>query len=568
VLHDVSERRQAEARLRQAAKVFESTTEGVVITDLGGKVLAVNHAFGEITGYGAEEALGQNPRMLKSGRHDSAFYQAMWASILKTGSWQGEIWNRRKNGETYPEWLTINTVLDEQRQAVNYVGVFTDISQLKRSEAQLEHMAHHDPLTDLPNRLLLIARLDHAMQRAQRDGTAVAVLFVDLDRFKTVNDSLGHPVGDRLLQEVARVLAHCVRAEDTVARLGGDEFVVMLEGLSDTDFASGVAQKILAALAKPIELDGQTLYIGASIGISLYPSDGDDPATLLKNADAAMYRSKDDGRNVFRYYSAELTRSARERLSLEAGLRQAIKEQQFILYYQPQIDVASGALVGAEALIRWQHPQSGLISPLRFIPLAEETGLILPLGEWVLTTACEQLKAWLDAGMPTLTLAVNLSPRQFRQPDLAHRIRAILDAAELDPAHLELEITEGAIMEQGEGAVATLHALKDLGVRLAIDDFGTGYSSLAYLRRFPIDILKIDQSFMRDIPRDVHAMEIAATIVSMARNLHLHVLAEGVENEEQLAFLQLHGCDAFQGYLFSPPVPAVEFQRFLERGQR
>ena len=563
---DISERKKTEARLRQAAKVFESTMEGVVITDLQGHLLAVNQAFSEITGYRAEEALGSNPRILKSGRHDASFYQAMWATIEKTGSWQGEIWNRRKNGETYPEWLTINTVRDERGVAINYVGVFTDISQLKHSEAQLEHMAHHDPLTDLPNRLLLSARLEHAIQRAHRDGTSVAVLFVDLDRFKTVNDSLGHPAGDRLLQDVAHLLSNCVRGEDTVARLGGDEFVVMLEGLHDTDIASGVARKILAALARPFEMEGQAFYIGASIGISLFPSDGNDPATLLKNADAAMYRSKEDGRNVFRYYSAELTRSARERLRLEAGLRLAVREQQFVLHYQPQIDVSSGTLVGAEALIRWQHPESGLISPLRFIPLAEETGLILPLGEWVLTSACEQLKAWLDAGLPPFTLAVNLSPRQFRQPNLARQVHAILDAVGLDPTRLELEITEGAIMEQGESAVATLHALKDLGIRLAIDDFGTGYSSLAYLRRFPIDTLKIDQSFMRDIPRDIHAMEIAATIIAMARNLHMHVLAEGVESDAQLAFLQGQGCDIYQGYLFSPPVTPPQFRQFFPAG--
>lgn len=563
VFQDITERLQAEEKLRQAAKVFESTMEGVVITDAEGNIVAVNPAFTEITGFSEEEALGNNPRIRQSGRHDESFYNAMWSSILQTGSWRGEIWNRRKTGEIYPEWLTINSVNDETGKLINYVGVFADISQLKHSEAELDYLAHHDPLTELPNRLLLSARLDHAIQHARRESTSVAVLFLDLDRFKTVNDSLGHPAGDKLLKLVASILSGIVRNADTVSRLGGDEFVIVLEGISDTRNVSDVAEKILKALNKRFDLDGQGVFIGASIGISVYPEDGHDATTLLQNADAAMYQSKEEGRNTIRLYNAGLTQKAQERLILETELRRAIDKQEFLLHFQPQVNVASGAVIGAEVLLRWQHPESGLISPNRFIPLAEETGLILPLGKWVLSTACEQLETWLEKGIPPVTLAINLSPRQFHHQDLVKQLRTILDATGIPPALLELEITEGAIMEQGEKASATLSLLKDLGVKVAIDDFGTGYSSLAYLRRFPIDTLKIDQSFMRDVPHDTSAKEIVVTIIAMARNLHIKVLAEGVETQEQLSFLQHHGCDSFQGFLASRPVTAEAFMDLL-----
>jgi len=564
ILRDVSARRAAEERLRQSAKVFESTTDGVMITDAAANLLAVNRAFSGITGYTEAEALGRNPRLLKSGRHDESFYQAVWRDIGQTGSWRGEIWNRRKNGEIYPQWLTISSVTDAAGELTNYVGVFSDISQIKQSEAKLEHLAHYDPLTGLPNRLLFGARLEHAIQRAERDGALLTLLYIDLDRFKTVNDGLGHPAGDRMLQEVAQRLSHCVRAEDTVARLGGDEFVIVLEGLADTLLATAMADKLIAAMTRPFHLDGQQVFIGASIGISTYPADGTDTTTLLKNADAAMYRSKEGGRNTYRFYNAEMTRSARDRLILEANMRQAIVQQEFVLHYQPQVDVASGEIVGVEALVRWDHPNSGLIAPLRFIPLAEETGLIIPLGEWVLFAACTQARVWHEhAGMPRITLAVNLSPRQFRQEKLAEHVRAVLDATGLPPALLELEITESALMENAEQAIVTLRALKELGIRISMDDFGTGYSSLAQLKHFPIDKLKIDQSFMRGIPHDQSDMEIAATIVAMARNLHLKVLAEGVETEAQLAFLQIHGCDAYQGYLCSRPLPVPALEHWL-----
>jgi len=566
---DITARRKTEERLRQSAKVFESTADGVSITDAAGNMIAVNRAFTVITGYTEAEALGRNPRILKSGRHDKLFYKAVWNSIAQAGSWSGEIWNRRKNGEIYPEWLTISSVTDDTGKLTNYVGVFSDISQIKQSEAERERLAHFDPLTELPNRLLFNARLDHAIQRAERDDSLLTLLFIDLDRFKNINDALGHPAGDRVLQDVARRLSNCGRVEDTVSRLGGDEFAMALEGQGSATQASGMADKLLAALTLPFDLDGQAVFVGASIGISIYPADGKDAATLLKNADAAMHQSKDDGRNTFRFYNAAMTRAARERLTLETNLRRAIEQQEFLVYYQPQIDVSSGNILGVEALVRWDHPASGLIAPDRFIPLAEETGLIVPLGEWVLFTACTQARAWLDdPDQPTLSVAVNLSPRQFRQHNLAAHVRAVLEASGLPAALLELEITESAIMDNPGQAIATLQALKDLGITISIDDFGTGYSSLAHLKRFPIDKLKIDQSFIRDIPQDHSDMEIAATIIAMARNLHLKVLAEGVETEEQLAFLQIHGCDSYQGYLCSRPIPAPALEQWLREREQ
>ena len=437
VFQDITERRRSEEKLRQAAKVFDSTMEGVVITNPDGDIVAVNPAFIDITGYCEAEALGKNPRIRKSGRHDKSYYQAMWASIKETGSWRGEIWNRRKTGEIYPEWLTINSVRDETGKVVNYVGVFADISQLRRSETELDHLAHHDHLTGLPNRLLLNARLDHAIQRAHRSGTTLAILFLDLDRFKTVNDSLGHPLGDKLLKLVAALLSACVRSEDTVARLGGDEFVVVLEEIRNRSDASEVAEKILNTLNKRVDLDGQAVFISASIGISIYPVDGRDGTTLLQNADAAMYQSKEEGRNTIRLYNAELTQRAQERLTLEMELRHAIEKQEFVLHYQPQVDVSSGTIIGAEALLRWQHPDSGFISPQRFIPLAEDTGLILPLGDLAVNAACEQLQMWLANSQPPITMAVNLSPHQFQHRDIVKQLRTVLDTTGIPPQLLE-----------------------------------------------------------------------------------------------------------------------------------
>ena len=550
----------ADTRLRQAAAVFENTREGVVITDLRPAILSVNRAYTEITGYTLEDALGRNPGLLKSGRQDEAFYRTMWDSILDTGHWQGEIWNRRKNGELFPQLLTVSTVRDGEGLPCNYVGVMTDISLLKSSEAKLEYLAHHDPLTGLPNRLLLQSRLEHALDRAERHHLSVAVLYVDLDRFKDINDSLGHPVGDQLLDALARRMVQRLREEDTLGRLGGDEFLLIMEDLERPEDAASVAQSLIQLLEDPFKLpSGHEVYIGASIGISLFPGDGRSVTELIQHADVAMYLAKESGRNICCFYTPSLTRAANDRLGLEARMRRALNQGEFVLRYQPQMDMVTGAVVGCEALVRWDDPERGMIAPSRFIPLAEETGLIAPLGEWVLRQACLQARAWIEAGMPPLVMAVNLSARQLRQPDLARRVAAVLGETGLSADRLKLELTESMIMGQGEQAVERLRDLKALGISLSIDDFGTGYSSLAYLKRFPIDELKIDQSFVRDIPGDVDDMRIAAAIIGMARSLRLKVVAEGVETEAQRDFLAEQGCQACQGYLFSQPLAPEAF---------
>lgn len=549
---------------QQAAMVFENIRDGVVITDAQPRILAVNRAYTEITGYTKEEALGQNPNFIQSHRHDEAYFQAMWANLNETGYWQGELWNRRKNGEVYPQWQTISTVRNEQGQPVQYVGVFTDISQLKQSEARLERLAHYDPLTGLPNRLLIHSRLDHALEQAERDRSRIALLFIDLDNFKTVNDSLGHPVGDQLLTAVASRLDDRLRGNDTLGRLGGDEFLVVLEHMRNPAEASLVAQGLLDCLSTPFTLDdGHELYIHASIGISLFPDDGRDVNDLIRNADAAMYRAKSQGRNTYGFYTEDLTLAASQRLTLETRLRQALEQNEFSVYYQPLIAVADQQLLGAEALVRWLPPGGEPVPPDRFISVAEETGLIVPLGEWVLRTACAQAKAWLDSGAPLKTLAVNLSVRQLRHKSMVAMLTRVIAETGLPAERLELEITEGSLVEQGEQTLETLHAIRGLGVRLAVDDFGTGYSSLGYLKRLPIDKLKIDRSFVRDLPADANDMAIASTIIAMARTLNLEVLAEGVETEDQLDFLREQGCNACQGYLFSPPVPSEAFVRFF-----
>lgn len=562
---DITEQRQATELLRLNSAVIESTHDGVVLTDLDGAIVAVNRAFTEVTGYRRDEVVGQNPRFLQSGRHDRGFYLSMWAALKEAGHWQGELWNRRKNGELFPEWLTLNAVRNEVGHVTHYVGVFTDISKLKQTEDRLDYLAHHDPLTDLPNRLLVLSRLEHALDGAQRRGCRVAVMFLDLDRFKTVNDSLGHAAGDELLRAVAARLRGALREEDTLGRLGGDEFMVLLEHVEAPADAAVVAKNLVEVLAAPFALsNGHEVFIRASIGISFYPDDGDDFMTLVRNADAAMYRAKAQGRNTYGFYTEDLIRSATERLALETRLRRALEHDEFVVYYQPVLGVKDGRLLGAEALVRWKPQGEPMVSPAAFIPVAEETGLIVALGEWVLRDACRQVREWIDAGYAFGQVAVNLSAEQFRRQDVSAMLAAVLAETGLPATQLELEITESSLLEAGEHAVGLLERLKQQGVGLAIDDFGTGYSSLAYLKRFSIDKLKIDRSFVQDIADDSNDLAIASAIVAMARALDMAVQAEGVEGEAQLELLRGLGCGSYQGYLCSPPLPADEFEaRFL-----
>lgn len=559
-------RKETESALLQAAIVFENTRDGVIVTDLDARILAVNRAFTEITGYSESEVLGTNPRLLHSAHHGLSFYESVWASLLRTGHWQGEIWNRRKSGEIYPEWLTISAVRDEGGEVTRYVGVFTDISRLRQSQDRLEQLTHYDPLTGLPNRLLLEARLAHALDHAEQNGGRVGVLHIDLDHFKTINEGLGHAVGDELLKAIAERLRLRVREEDTLARPGADNFVLVLERLDKPEKAAGVARDLLSLIKAPFTLSsGREVFVCASIGISLYPDDGTTASALIRNADAALNRAKELGRDTCHFYTEALTRAATARLNLESRLRRALERGELVLHYQPLVAVADRRVVGVEALARWQDPKRGLIYPAEFIPVAEESGLIAPLGDWVLVEACRQMQSWMRAGLGLNAVAVNLSTRQFLLHDVGERVRAALSASGLPGPHLELEITESTLMQPGASALETLLGLKDLGVRLAVDDFGTGYSSLAYLKRFPIDRLKIDRSFVKDIPTDPDDMEIVATIIAMGRNLHLEVLAEGVETEEQLAFLRENGCDAFQGHLVSPALAAEELERWLSK---
>ena len=562
---DITDSKRMEMRMRQAATVFDSSAEGITITAPDGSIIAVNRAFTEITGYGESEVLGRNPRILKSDRQDRDFYRRMWETLHQTGRWEGELWNRRKDGGIYPERLTISAVKDPDGSVMHYVGVFSDITEIKRAADLLDHQAHHDHLTGLPNRLLLEDRLRGALLRAQREQMQVAVLFVDLDRFKNINDSLGHHVGDRVLCEVARRFCALTRESDTVARLGGDEFLIIMEGIHDPAMASRIADKIIDDLRiNPVTLE-QEFFVGASIGISLFPRDGDNSSTLLKNADAAMYRAKERGRDTYEFFSDDLTQFSLDRFKMETDLRRAIERDELIVYLQPQFSLWTGELLGAEALVRWQHPRLGLVAPASFIPLAEESGLIVALGAWVQQAACRHWAAWAVAGLNPGVLSINVSGVEFRRGRIQDTVRGVLKATGLPAALLELEITEGAIMNQAENSIQVLHELRATGIGLAIDDFGTGYSSLAYLKRLPLNRLKVDQSFVRGLPDDPEDCAIVRAVIALGHSLQLKVIAEGVETQDQVEFLAREGCDEMQGYLRGKPMPVDEFLReFLQ----
>jgi diguanylate cyclase (GGDEF)-like protein/PAS domain S-box-containing protein len=554
-------------KLHLAATVFEASSEGIMITDAGNNIVTVNRAFTEITGYAEEEVRGKNPRLLNSGRQEREFYLALWESLNRHGHWQGEIWNRRKNGELYPEWQVINVVRNGGGEVSHYIAVFSDISQRKYDEERIAYLAHYDPLTDLPNRVLFHDQLGRLLASSQRQEKPVAILLLDLDRFKNVNESLGHLFGDQLLQLVAQRLRSVVREEDLVARLGGDEYVAVLSDLGEVQNAALVAQKILDGFASPFSVDAQEISITASIGVSLYPDDGDTPDMLLKNAESAMYGAKQSGRNSYRFYTQSMNASVLSLLKMENAMHHALERGEFLLHYQPQADIATGRIVGMEALIRWRHPERGMIPPIEFIPLAEESGFIIPIGEWVLREACRQTKLWHDAGYSDLCVAVNLSAVQFKQSNLTDVIQGAAEAAGLDLRCLELELTESLVMHNAEDVIKTLRQLKALNLQLSIDDFGTGYSSMSYLKRFPVDKLKIDQSFIRDISDDPADLAISQAIIALGHSLGLRVIAEGVETAAQLALLHANRCDEIQGYYFSKPVDAAAFTKLLDEGR-
>jgi len=560
MIHDITARRQAEEQLRLSATVIEGSSEGILITDRETYILSVNPAFCRITGYAEAEVLGRTPKIFQSDHHNADFYHAMWVSILTLGSWQGEIWNRARDGRVFPEWLMISVVRDEQGAVTHYIGIFTDISERKASEARIRHLAEHDALTSLPNRVLLNDRLGDAIVKAQRAYQKIALLVLDLDRFKNINDSLGHQVGDQLLQSVAERILRVVHVGDTVSRPGGDEFMLLLSEITSADDAARVAERLLAVLAQPYLIDGHELVVTASIGISIYPDDGTDMQTLIRSADTAMYHSKESGRDAYHFFTPEMNVRVFERMSLEHSLRHALEHQEFLLHYQPQIDIDSRRIIGMEALVRWQHSLEGLVPPAKFIPVAEDCGLILALGAWVLKEACRQNRAWQEKGLPALPVAVNISALQFRQKLFAETVDQALAASGLSPDCLELELTESVMMHAAERNIELLQAIRHVGVKVSIDDFGTGYSSLSYLKRLPIDKLKIDQAFVRDIATDADDAAIIGAIIGLARNMKLKVIAEGVENQAQLDFLRRSGCTEIQGYFFSRPLPPDEFE--------
>ena len=565
VVREVTQSRAAEAQLRIAAMAFE-THLGMIITDAQARILKVNTTFTGITGYTEEEVLGRNPSLLSSGRHDDAFYGHLWEEVREKGSWQGEIWNRRKNGEVFPEWLTISAVHNEAGELTHFVATFNDLTERKAAEAEIHQLAFYDPLTGLPNRRLMMDRLEGALKDSYRSGQFGALLYIDLDNFKQVNDTLGHHAGDQLLQQIASRLDGMLPASDTLARLGGDEFAVLLHDLGRDQprvatVTERIAHKLLGVLQAPMCLAGNSVTMTASIGVTLYRDHGTTLDEILQQADMALFQAKQAGRDTLRFFDPAMQAQLHARARLEADLRHALAHGEFLLHYQPQVD-AERRMIGVEALLRWQHPARGMISPGEFIPLAEDNRLIVPIGDWVLETACRQLVAWAaDPAMADLSISVNVSPQQVREAQFVEGVLATLSRIGADPARLKLEVTESLFLEDRDEARETMRRLREHGVTFSLDDFGTGYSSLSYLKRLPLDQLKIDQSFVRDLLEDKASAAIVASTIALSKRLHLAVIAEGVETEAQRSWLVAHGCHTFQGYLFGRPVPVDALPR-------
>ncbi|MNI07571.1 Cyclic di-GMP phosphodiesterase Gmr [compost metagenome] len=562
IFSDISERKRTESKMELQARVFETASEGIMITDTKGHIISVNPAFVAATGFTENEALQQTPRLLHSGKQDANFYIEMWAAIHEKGSWQGEIWNRRKNGDIYPEWLTINAVRNSSEQIVNYVGIFTDITERKHTEERLKYLAHMDVLTGLPNRYFFHDTLNQSIREAKQENATLALMFVDLDHFKMVNDTLGHSFGDLLLQRVSQRLSACVREQDTVSRLGGDEFTIILPHLASPGEAIRIVENIITELSSPIFIHDMELFITASIGISLYPYDGCDAETLLKNADTAMYQAKDHT-NSYQLYKASMNQTFSRRMQLENGLHKAIEKNELYMVYQPQMNVQTGEMNTMEALLRWNHGELGEISPNEFIPIAEDNGLIIEIGEWVLRTVCEQNIRWQNKQCLPQKVAVNLSPRQFRQRDFVEKVEHILLETGLAPCYLSLEITESISIHQVESTLSVLQKFKRMGIEVAIDDFGKGHSALSYLKKYPINTLKIDKCFVQDI--DPENKAIIKAIIDMAHGLHLQVIAEGVETKEQFDLLKSLQCDYIQGYWLCHPLLPEKMEHFFSK---
>ena len=560
VATDITERKLAADELRLSAAVFDTAAEAVMITDRDNKIQKVNPAFCEITGYSEFEVWGKTPTILASGRHDEKFYQQMWSSLHTSGTWQGEIWNRKKSGEIYIEWLSLSAVFNKNGTLKHYVSMFSDITKRKRDEEKILYQANFDFLTGLPNRNLFLDRFSRAIEQSKRDDSSIALMFIDLDQFKYVNDTLGHVAGDQLLQEASRRLTEIMRSSDTVARLGGDEFTVLIPNVKELTLVEDIVNRILQELSKCYIIDGNDAFISASIGVTVFPDDGDDVDSLMRNADSAMYRAKDNGRNTLQYFTLEMNEQAKRRRFLETALRKAITNKQLMLHYQPILDTVSGVLRGAEALIRWNLPEHGNVYPDEFIPLAEDTGLIVPIGAWILETACEAAAHWYPSDAPAPHIAINLSSRQFQRENIVELVQNTINKTGIVPSRITLEITESILLTDDTETLDTLHQLRDMGVEIAIDDFGTGYSSLSYLKRVPVSILKIDRSFVNGLPNDPEDVALVEAILVMAQSLNLKVVAEGVETKDQHEFLRSRHCDMVQGYYFSRPVPENEFR--------
>ncbi len=552
--------------LKLAHTFYEASSEGIVITDADNRIIAVNPAFSWITGYSEEEVLGKDPSFLSSGRQGDAFFHEMWSTLQRLGRWQGEIWNRRKSGELYPEWLSIVAIKDKEGNTEQYMAVFSDITRRKRDEEKIWQQANFDMLTGLPNRTLFMDRLDQSMHLAHREGKLAALLFIDLDRFKWVNDTLGHAAGDTLLQMVAERLLNCVRETDTVARLGGDEFTVILSDIDHQHDVDSVAEQILQRLSTIFTIQEQDVMIGASIGITIYPRDATEVGELMRYADTAMYRSKQAGRNTYRYYTQEMNEESERRMRLEHDVRLALGRNELAIHYQPIVDT-TGRLVGAEALLRWHHAELGVIPPDDFIPLAEETGVIVDIEKWVISEACERMAGWNEQCEHPLFISVNISAAHCNNGQCKMLVDDSVISGKLKPGQLKLEITERMMMENTDRVVSMFEQLRKRGVQLAVDDFGTGYSSLSYLKRFPVDVLKIDRAFIRELPGDVEDVALVEAMIAMAHSLGMKLVAEGVEDAEQYAFLVERGVEMMQGFYFSRPMPEAEFSEYLDREQ-